>query len=112
MAKPVMSYARLLKMAKEYRVDDNPLFVAAAKTYAEQVALIAKMREQLDADGMTVSKEYVKGRENICANPLIQEIPKHVDSANRTLHAMLEIITDIGKQPEAKDDLTAFRENG
>lgn len=112
MAKPVMSYAKLMKMAREYRVDNNQLFVAAAKTYAEQVDLIATMREELKADGMTVTKEYVKGRENVCANPLIQEIPKHVDSANRTLHTMLEIITEIGEKPEAKDELTAFRENG
>lgn len=106
--KAVMSYAGLMKMARDYLVADNALFVAAAKTYAEQAALIAQMRENLKESGMTVTKEYVKGRENLCINPLVQELPKHVDSANRTLSTMLQIITDIGRKPEKADELTDF----
>lgn len=106
----VTTFERLLTFGKAFEVDGDEDFKAAAMTYAEETALIASMRTQLRADGMTVTKEYVKGRENVCVHPLIQEIPKHVDCANRTLSILGDIIKDRGrKQEEAMDGLTEFK---
>lgn len=110
MAKAVTSYRKLLAFGKIYGVDTEEDYKAAAKTYAEQAALIAVMRKQLAEDGMTVEKEYVKGRANVCVHPLVQEIPKHVDSANRTLSLINDIIVKRGKaKPPEEDALSEFR---
>ena len=108
--KAVTTYRKLLAFGKQYGVAEEEDYKAAAKTYAEQAALIATMRNQLAEDGMTVEKEYVKGRVNVCVHPLVQEIPKHVDSANRTLGLINDIIVKRGKaKPEEKDALSEFR---
>jgi hypothetical protein len=100
----------LIKFGKIFEVDRDEDYKAAAQTYAEEAELIAKMRTQLEEDGMTVTKEYVKGRENVCVHPLIQEIPKHVDCANRTLGIMGDIIVKRGKKkPDDMDGLSEFR---
>ena len=110
MAKAVSSYRKLMKFGKIFEVHQDEDFKAAAMTYAEEAELIARMREQLEEDGMTVSKEYVKGRENVCVHPLVQEIPKHVDCANRTLGILGDIIVKRGrKRPDEVDGLTEFR---
>ena len=110
MAKAVSSYRKLLAFGKIFEVQDDEDFKAAAKTYAEEVALIAQMRTVLKNDGMTVEKEYVKGRQNVCIHPLVQEIPKHIDCANRTLSIMGDIIVKRGKKkPDTVDDLSEFR---
>ena len=43
-------------------------------------------------------------------HPLVQEIPKHVDSANRTLGLINDIIAKRGKaKPPEADALSEFR---
>ena len=110
MAKAASSYRKLLKFGKIFEVDKDEDYKAAALTYSEEAELIASMRTQLEEDGMTVKKEYVKGRENICVHPLVTEIPKHVDCANRTLGILGDIIVKRGKKKaEDVDGLTEFR---
>ena len=110
MAKAVSSYRKLLKFGKIFEVDKDEDFRSAAMTYAEEAELIAKMRTQLEEDGMTVEKEYVKGRQNVCVHPLISELPKHIDCANRTLGIMGDIIVKRGKKKADEiDGLSEFR---
>ena len=99
----------LLELAKEYHVENNALFLAAARQYQTQARVIELMRAQLEEDGSAVStKEYVKGRENVYANPMIKELPKHADSASRTLSTMLEIIKKLGYKQEKETALGLF----
>jgi len=110
LAKAVSSYRKLLKFGKLFDVDRDEDYKAAAMTYAEEAELIAQMRSQLAEDGMTVVKTYVKDRENTCIHPLIPEIPKHVDCANRTLGILGDIIVKRGrKTAEEIDGLSEFR---
>ena len=113
MAKKSTTYTKLLKMAKDYGVDKNALFVQAAEQYDVQMRVIQNIKAELDdEENLTTSKEYVKGRENVYANPLVKELPKHADSANRTLQVMLSIIKELGKPPAPKDRLTEMQEDG
>ena len=110
MGKPVTTYRKLLKFGKKYGVDSEEDFKAAALSFAEEAALIATMRDKLAEDGTTVTKTYVKDRENICVHPLIPEIPKHVDCANRILATIGKIVDDRGKkQVTDEDELDEFR---
>lgn len=91
--------SELLDMAKQYGVDDNAVFVVAASQYALQQRVISNIKDALDAeDSLMSTKEYVKGRENIYAHPLVKELPKHADSANRTAQTILNIIETLGKK--------------
>ena len=109
----VTTVKKLMALGEKYKVAQEEDFVVAVKTFVEEARLIAQMRAQLKADGLTVKKEYVKGRENLTTHPLIAETPKHVDCANRTLANMAQIIDTRGERPEREeeDDLTQFRQN-
>ena len=101
MKQKATTYNELIKMAKVYGVDQNALFVSAAGQYIIQQEVIEKMRAALaEDDRAVVTKEYVKGRENLQANPLILQLPKHIDSANRTLGTMLDIIQKLGREKQ------------
>ena len=95
-----------MELARRYGVDDNALFVASAKQYATQQKVIENIRKALDEeDSLMTSKEYVKGRVNVYANPLVRELPKHSDSANKTLNTMLDIVIKLGRPQETTSRL-------
>jgi formylmethanofuran dehydrogenase subunit E-like metal-binding protein len=107
LAQSKVSYAKLIKMAEAYGVADNALFLSAANQYTLQQRVIENIKKALDEeDSLVLTKEYVKNRANAYANPLVRELPKHSDSANKTLNAMLDIITKLGHEPkeEKKQD--------
>ena len=104
-----VTYAALLKMAKDYGVDKNPLFKAQLRQYETQQKVIAKMREALDEESdLLIEKEYVKNRENVYAHPLIRELPKHTDAANRTASTILDIIKTLGHEKAKGSKLEGF----
>lgn len=98
MAKVTSTYDDLVALARRYGVDTNEIFISCAKQYDLQSQVIEKMKENLQDNDFLVTKEYVKGRENIMANPLVKELPKHMDSANKTLGMMLNIIQTLGSK--------------
>lgn len=101
MARTGKSYADLVKMARQYGVEDNAMFLAAAAQYEIQQQLIVIIQKSIDEANLTTTKTYLKGAENLYANPLVRELPKHSDSANRTLATMLDIITKLGREKPA-----------
>lgn len=100
------TYSDLMKLAKTYGVENNALFVQAAEQYSVQQMVIQQIRDSLQSDeDLLTSKEYVKGRKNVYTHPLVKELPKHADSANKTLGTMLEIINKLGKPPKPEGKL-------
>ena len=108
MAKKKTTYADLLKLAQDYQVDQNPLFLASARQYENQVRMLDQLQKQIKEEGLTTVKEYVKGRENICANPLLAEWTKLNDASNRTLSSMADVITKFGKAKQMANKLDKF----
>ena len=107
-AKVETTYADLLKLAEEYGVENNALFLSAAKQYELQMQVVTMMREAIEGEALTCEKTYLAGEKNTYANPLIKELPRHADSANKTLLAMLEIINKFGHKKEQESALGAF----
>lgn len=108
-AKKSNNVERIKQMAAEYGCADNALFLTTLDQYIVQQRVIDMIREELDGSDAAISKEYVKGRENLYAHPLIKELPKHSDSANRTAELLLKIITALGdKKPVDNDGFDAF----
>ena len=99
MAKKTATYNELLKMARSYGVDQNALFLAAAKQYDLQQRVIDLLREGIEEGDLTTQKTYLKGQANDYAAPLVKELPKHSDAANRTAGTILDIVVKLGKPP-------------
>ena len=104
MAKKGTTFAELMKMAKSYGVDQNALFLAAAEQYDLQQNVIRMLKESIDENDLTTSKSYIKGQNNDYAAPLVKELPKHSDAANRTAGTILDIIVKLGRKPVDDDD--------
>ena len=100
----------ILRRATEKGVSSNFFFVTTFKRYQMQIQILTELEKEIKRIGTTITKTYVKGRENVCVHPLVQEIPKHVDCANRTLGIIGKIIVERGKEkPDADDPLDEFR---
>ena len=104
MAKVKRTYDDLLEMAKSYGVDTNALFLAAAKQYDLQQKVIEMLQEGIEDGQLTTSKTYVAGEKNDYAAPLVKELPKHSDAANRTAQVILDIIVKLGRKPAEADE--------
>lgn len=96
----------LRKLAQDYGVSDNAMVCEAFSQYAFQLDVIKGIQKELNESGsLMTSKEYVKGRENVYANPLIKELPKHCDSANKTAQVIMDLIENFGKPPKEQSKL-------
>lgn len=85
---------KLRTLAKQVGCDTNPLFATALDQYIVQLRVINLIRAELDNADLAVSKEYVRGRENLYAHPLVKELPKHSDSATKTAAFLWNMIRD------------------
>ena len=98
----------ILRIAQKFGVEQNFLFLTTFKRYQVQLTILNELEQKIKEDGTLVTKEYVKGRENVYSNPLVKDLPRHLDSANRTLQTMLEIITKLGRKQEKESALAVF----
>lgn len=103
---------RILERAEKGATDEQLLFfVTTWKAYQEQTAILeelAKKRQNMDT---IVTKEYVKGRENIVINPVITEYNKTATARNNTASTLIKIITalnDLSLGNDAADEFMAF----
>ena len=51
----------IIKIAEESGVQSNFFFLTTFKRYQVQLNMLAELEKQLKEEGLTVSKEYVKG---------------------------------------------------
>ena len=51
-----------------------------------------------------MTKEYVKGRENVYTHPAVSEYNRTTDSANRTVQTLMKIIKDLGKEQDDEEE--------
>ena len=100
MAKMTTRMSELLKMARRYGVDDNALFLTAVEQYDLQQRVIELMKKEIEGGDLTTQKTYIAGQKNDYAAPLVKELPKHSDAANRTAQVILDIIVKLGREPE------------
>lgn len=109
MARKTKTYAALIAMAKDYGVDTNALFLTALNQYCTQQKVIEQIQKiLLEEDSLLTKKEYVKNRENVYAHPLIRELPKHSDAANRTAGVILDIIKTLGHKKTTSGKLESL----
>ena len=108
MAKQKLSFDEIMGLAEQYGVKDNVLFVSASQRYAGQLEMIDRLQDDIKNRGLTVAKTNINGVVNMDANPMISQLPKYNDTANKTLGVMLDIIARLGTAAPAGDKLGDF----
>ena len=107
---PAALFKKLIEFAKAYQIDQEEDFREAARIYSEEATLIGKMRDQIEEEGLTIMRTMRNGGEEPVTHPLLSELPKHVDSANKCLANMGDMVTKRGAKTEkAVRALDAFR---
>lgn len=115
MAKNLNEQAKeILKIAEESGVQSNFFFLTTFKRYQVQLNILTKLEKSMAEEGMLITKEYVKGRKNLCSNPAVTEYNKTTDSANKTVSALIKIIKtfNVSDTTEADDPLMSIINGG
>ena len=85
----------ILQKAEERGVQSNFFFVTTFKRYQVQMRTLQELENAIAEYGATVTKEYVKGRQNIVVNPAITEYNKTATAANGTVATLMNIIKSL-----------------
>ena len=99
---------KIIEQAEERGVSSNFFFVTTFKRYQVQMKILTDLEAAIKEYGATVTKEYVKGRQNLVANPAITEYNKTSTAANGTVSTLINIIKTLSNEPDAVDALTEF----
>lgn len=85
------------------------IFESTLETYFQLIKNFKILKEALEADGCLITKEYVKGRQNVYVHPAMSEMNKTVNMLNSTAKTLIAIIKDLGAEnKEEVDELMAF----
>lgn len=85
----------ILAKAEGMGVEAAYFFSTTFKKYQFQVKIMDDLEKEILENGVTVEKEYVKGRSNLYTNPAIAEYNKTATAANGTLSTLLKILTTL-----------------
>ena len=99
---------KILEQAQEKGVQSNFFFVTTFKRYQVQMKILSDLEKAINEYGATVTKEYVKGRQNLVANPAITEYNKTATAANGTVSTLINIIKTLSNEPDGIDALSEF----
>ena len=98
----------VLRIATEHGVEQNFFFITTFNRYRVQLDILTDLEEKIKEDGALVTKEYVKGRENIYTHPAIGEYNKTSTAANQTVATLIKIIKSLRNgddENEGEDEL-------
>ena len=82
----------------------NYFFLTTFRRYQTQISVLNKLEEIIAESDTLVTKEYVKGRENLYTNPAITEYNRTTDSANKTVSTLIRIINGFRQEDEERDE--------
>ena len=100
----------ILRRAQEKGVSGNFFFVTTFKRYQVQMQILTSLEKEIRETGATVTKTYVKGRENICTNPAIAEYNKTSTAANSTVSTLIQIIEKLSEEQVKESKLFKLME--
>ena len=94
----------ILKMAELNGVKDNFFFENTFKNYLRQLEYLDELDASLKEDGVKVTKEYVKGRQNVYSHPALADFNRTNDSANKSVSTLIKIIKSFGNGADDDSD--------
>lgn len=90
----------ILERAEAKGVQTNFFFRTTFKRYQVQMQTLTELEKAIDEYGATVTKEYVKGRQNLVVNPAITEYNKTATAANGTVTTLIKIVESFQEEGE------------
>ena len=87
---------KIIEAAGKAGADTNVLYLTTLDRYKTQINIMEKLKISIAQDGPTITKEYVKGRQNIVINPAISEYNKTASAANNTAQTLIKIVQSLG----------------
>lgn len=99
---------QILKDAERLGMSDNFLFQTTFKRYQTQLKILEDLEKAIEEYGATVTKEYVKGRENLTANPAITEYNRTSTAANGTVATLINILKSAKPTEDKSNALDEF----
>ena len=86
---------KILEIAEQHGVEQNFFFLTTFERYQVQIEILNDLEKTILEDGILVTKEYVKGRQNVYSHPAISDYNRTTDSANKTVATLMKIITTL-----------------
>ena len=94
----------ILAKAEENGLECDYLFSTTFDRYRRQLKTLQELDKVISTSGTLVTKEYVKGRENIYIHPAVAQFDRTADSANKTVSTLLRIFKNFGVD-NAEDEI-------
>lgn len=99
---------KILELAKDRGVQGNFFFETTFKRYMVQIQTLDTLEQAIFEHGATVTKEYVKGRQNLVVNPAITEYNKTSTAANGTVSTLINILKSLTDETAGNSKLQSF----
>lgn len=96
--------SKLKERAKEAGLENDYLFKTTYERYEKQVDYLKQLEDAVKEYGTIVTKEYVKGRENVVTNPALRTYNQTVVAANNTVACLLKILNGETDKKKQKDE--------
>lgn len=94
----------IIRIAEEAGVQTNFFFLTTFKRYQVQLNILADLEKTIKSEGTLVTKEYVKGRQNLYTSPAVTEFNRTTDSANKTVSTLIRIINGFKQDDEEREE--------
>lgn len=95
----------ILRIAEASGAETNFFFVTTFKRYQVQIKMLNDLEKVLNEEGTLVTKEYVKNRKNLYANPALREYNNTTNSANKTVETLMKILKGFDGGSDEEDEL-------
>ena len=99
---------KILALAKDRGVQGNFFFETTFKRYMVQIQTLDTLEQAIFEHGATVTKKYVKGRQNLVVNPAITEYNKTSTAANGTVSTLINILKSLTDETAGNSKLQSF----
>lgn len=101
----------VLEKAERKGVSTNFFFRTTFARYQMQMKILQDLEKAIIEHGATVTKEYVKGRQNLVANPAITEYNKTATAANGTVATLMNIVKNFSEEEHEDSKLAKLIES-
>ena len=94
----------IIRIAEECGVQSNFFFLTTFNRYAVQLKILKDLEASMKNDGVLVTKEYVKGRQNVYSHQAVADYTRTTDSANKTVATLMKILKNFGAEEGKEQD--------
>ena len=102
----------ILEKAKARGMEYSYLFITTFRRYQELTARLVELQTEIEKTGATVTKEYVKGRENLYVHPAVASYNSTARAADSAASLLLKYIDmPLAGGGESGDEFDNFKGN-